>query len=311
MIISASRRTDIPAFYSDWLLRRLEEGHVFVPNPWNPQQAGTVRLTPENVDCIIFWTKNPEPMLDKLAKLDALGYRYYFSFTVTPYGRDIEKALPPKARLIETFKRLADRLGPARVDWRFDPIMVHGACSIQWHLERFDELCASLSGRTERCIMNFIKSYRHIASRITLMDDDAIRETALGLAEVAATHRMPLYNCTEQWDLREQGIGSSACIDRGKIESLTGWPIAAGKDPGQPAVCSCLESVDIGMYGTCPHGCTYCYATTNDGAVRRRMKAHDPASPMLAGWPTGTERVTDRTRPSLRDPQLRLPSLRL
>ncbi|MDL2275416.1 DUF1848 domain-containing protein [Desulfosarcina sp. OttesenSCG-928-G10] len=306
MIISASRRTDIPAFYSDWLLRRLEEKYVFVPNPWNPKQAGTVRLTPENVDCIMFWTKNPEPMLDKLAKLDALGYRYYFSFTVTAYGPNIETALPPKARIIETFRRLSDRLGPARVDWRFDPIMVHGNYSIQWHLERFDELCALLSGHTERCIINFVKFYRHIASRITLMDADAIRKTALGLAEVAAARRMPLYNCTEQWDLREQGIGFSACIDRKKIESLTGWPIAARKDPGQPAICNCLESVDIGMYGTCPHGCTYCYATKNDGTVRRRMAAHDPASPMLTGWPTGTERVTDRTRPSLRDPQLRL-----
>ena len=306
MIISASRRTDIPAFYSDWLLRRLEQGHVFTPNPRNPQQAGTVRLSPEHVDCIIFWTKNPEPMLDKLARLDALGYRYYFSFTLTPYGRDIEKALPPKARIIETFKRLADRLGPARVDWRYDPVMVGGNCSVEWHLERFDELCAALSRHTQRCIMNFVKPYRHIASRITPMDGEAIRATALGLAEVAFAHRIPLYNCTEQWDLRAQGIASASCIDRAKIESLTGWPIAVKKDSGQPAICNCVESVDIGMYDTCPHGCAYCYATMSEQAVHRRMAAHDPASPMLTGWPTGRERVTDRTRPLLRDQQLRL-----
>lgn len=306
MIISASRRTDIPAFYSAWLMRRLEEGRVLVPNPWNPLQLGSLRLLPQNVDCIVFWTKNPAPMLDKLDRLDALGYRYYFSFTLTAYGPDIERGLPPKPELVESFRRLSERVGPARVDWRFDPVMVHGPYSTQWHLDRFGELCAALSGYTERCLMNFIKSYRHIARRIKLMDEETLRATALGLSRVAAAHHMPLYNCTGQWDLREQGIASAACIDREKIEALAGWPLAAKKDPGQPAVCNCLESVDIGMYDTCPHGCAYCYATTSEAALRRRLKAHDPDSPMLSGWPTGREKIRDRSRPLLRDPQLRL-----
>ncbi|MDL2279280.1 DUF1848 domain-containing protein [Desulfovibrio sp. OttesenSCG-928-G11] len=306
MIISASRRTDIPAFYSNWLLRRLEEGRVLVPNPWNARQIASVNLDPNNVDCLVFWTKNPEPMLDKLDRLDELGYRYYFSFTLTAYGRDIEKRLPPKAALLDCFRRLADRLGPARVDWRFDPIMVQGRYSIQWHLDRFGELCAALSGHTTRCIINFIKSYRHIASRVTLMDDEAIRATAHALAPVAAAHGIPLYNCTEKWDLRDQGIGFAACIDRGKIEALTGWPLAGKKDPGQPAICNCLESIDIGVYGSCPHGCLYCYATHSEEAARRSFLAHDPDSPMLKGRPTGLEKISDRTRPSLRDLQLRL-----
>ncbi|MDL2266377.1 DUF1848 domain-containing protein [Desulfovibrio sp. OttesenSCG-928-G15] len=306
MIISASRRTDIPAFYSRWFMNRLDAGHVLVPNPWNPQQVGLVRLSPDHVDCIMFWTKNPEAMLDSLDRLDALGYRYYFSFTITPYGRDIEKGLPPKERVMDTFLRLADRLGPERVDWRFDPVMVTQAYPAQWHLERFEQMCARLRGATGRCIMNFIKSYRHIASRVRVMDDGLIRETALGLAGVAAAHGISLYNCTEQWDLREQGIGCSSCIDQSKVEALTGYPITARKDPGQPAVCNCIESIDIGMYSTCPHGCTYCYATKSEALVRKRMQAHDPASPMLTGLPTGEETVADRTRPSLRDPQLRL-----
>jgi Domain of unknown function (DUF1848). len=306
MIISASRRTDIPAFYADWFLRRLDDGQVLVPNPWNPRQVGRVRLSPDHVDCIIFWTKNPEPMLAKLDRLDALGYRYYFSFTITAYGRGIEQRMPPKRRVLDTFRRLADRLGPHRVDWRFDPVMVSDAYPLQWHLDRFGALCLRLRGYTERCMMNFIKSYPHIASRVRLMDDAAVRQTAEGLAAIAAEHGIPLYACTEQWDLREYGIPAGACIDRGKIESLTGWPLAARKDPGQPDSCNCLESVDIGMYGTCPHGCTYCYATTHDEAVRRRMEDHDPASPMLTGRPDGMERITDRTRPSLRDRQFRL-----
>lgn len=306
MIISASRRTDIPAFYSGWFMNRLASGYALTPNPWNPQQVGMVRLSPENVDCIVFWTKNPQAMLGSLDRLDALGYRYYFTFTITPYGRDIEKALPPKERVMDTFLRLAERLGPHRVDWRFDPVMVTDACPVEWHLERFEEMCTRLRGATTRCIMNFIKSYRHIASRVQVMDDALIRKTALGLAEVAAAHAIPLYNCTEQWDLRDQGIGFSSCIDRGKIEALAGWPISVRKDPGQPATCNCVESVDIGMYGTCPHGCTYCYATRNDATMRRNIKAHNPDSPMLTGEPTGAEQIADRTRPSLRDAQLRL-----
>lgn len=306
MIISASRRTDIPAFYSDWLLRRLEEGLVLVPNPRNPQQLGSLRLDPENVDCLVFWTKNPKPMLDKLARIDELGYRYYFTFTLTAYGRDIEKRLPPKTELLDSFRRLADRLGPERVDWRFDPIMVRGRYSIEWHQDRFGELCAALSGYTTRCIINFIKSYRHIASRVKPMDEAQIRATAYALVPVAAAHGIPLYNCTEQWDLRDQGIGCAACIDRGKIEALTGWPLAGKKDPGQPAICNCLESIDIGMYGSCPHGCLYCYANHSEEAALRSFKAHDPDSPMLKGRPTGRENIRDRTRPSLRERQLRL-----
>lgn len=125
MIISASRRTDIPGFYSEWFLHRLRTGYAIAPNPWNPRDLSRVRLSPDNVDCIMFWTKNAGPMLDKLAVMDGMGYRYYFSFTVTPYGADMEKNLPPKQRVVDTFRELSDRLGPNRVDWRFDPIVVN------------------------------------------------------------------------------------------------------------------------------------------------------------------------------------------
>ena len=306
MIISASRRTDIPGFYSEWLLQRLKEGRVLVPNPWNPRRLGSIRLSPDHVDCIVFWTKNAAPMMEKLDAVDALGYRYYFSFTVTPYGPDVERHLPPKVRIMETFRRLSERLGPERVDWRFDPVVVDGGHSLQWHLDRFGEMCGRLSGFTGRCIVNFIKSYPHLADRVREMETPLIRQTARGLAKIAAEYRLPLYNCTEKWNLRDLGIEFGACIDRGKIERLLGGAVRARKDPGQPKICRCLESVDIGMYNTCGHGCGYCYAVTGDEKLRRRMAEHDPASPMLTGRPDGTETVTDRTGPSLRDRQGRL-----
>ncbi|MDR1922178.1 MAG: DUF1848 domain-containing protein [Candidatus Adiutrix sp.] len=306
MIISASRRTDIPAFYSEWLLKRLAAGSALTPHPRNAARLGRARLSPDNVDALVFWTKNPEPMLDKLDALDALGYRYYFSFTVTAYGPELEKFLPPKEEVVTTFQRLADRLGPKRVDWRFDPIAVDAARPVQWHLDRFGALCRRLGGYTERCIVNFVKSYARLSARVQEMDERLIREMAPKLAAVAAEHHIPLFSCTGKRDLRSLGLNHGSCIDRGKIEAIIGWPIKAKKDPGQPAICRCIESVDIGVYDTCAHGCVYCYATVSEARARRRLAAHDPAAPMLTGAPKGTEIISDRTKPSQKEAQGRL-----
>ena len=306
MIVSASRRTDIPAFYSSWLLRRLREGHVLVPYPRNPKRQGSVRLSPDNVDCLIFWTKNPAPMLPELGALHSLGYRYYFSFTITPYGADLERNLPPKERVLESFLRLSEFLGPKRVDWRFDPILLSDRHPLTWLLDRFGYLCGRLQGATERCIINFIKSYAYLGKRFSEPDAATIERSALGLARVAAEYGLPLYHCTGKWDLRHAGILPASCIDRKKIEELTGWPLKGKKDPGQPAYCSCLESVDIGLYDSCGNGCVYCYATTGEDRTRRRMAAHDPASPVLIGQADETLITTDRTGPSLRNLQVRL-----
>ena len=306
MIISASRRTDIPGFFSQWFLQRLRAGSLLVPNPWNPKQVGKVRLSPDNVDCIVFWTKNARPMLDKLSAMDAMGYKYYFSFTITPYGRDVEQNLPPKNEVMETFRELSDRLGPKRVDWRFDPIAVTERHPVQWHFDAFGRMCERLKGYTERCIINFVKAYRHIAERVNELDGDVIVRIARGFAGIAAEHRLPLFNCTEKWDLREAGIQFSACIDKEKIESVVGYSIGAKKDPGQPKICHCLESFDVGMYETCTHGCVYCYAQTNFRLTFRKAKRHDPGSPMLIGLPARDSIINDRTRASFRSRQLSL-----
>lgn len=303
MIISASRRTDIPGFYSEWLLRRLRSGFAIAPNPFNPRQLGRVALSPENVDCIVFWTKNAAPMLDKLAAIDALGYKYYFSFTVTPYDVDLEKNLPPKKRVIDTFRELSDRLGPKRVDWRLDPIIVTERYSEQWHFDAFDRMCFLMGKHTERCIINFVKTYRHLSTRVKEMDDDVIARVAAGFSEIAKAHRVPLYNCTEKWNLENADIRFSACIDKAKIEEIAGYPIKVRKDPGQPAICRCMESFDIGMYNTCAHGCTYCYAVNSGKQLRQRLAQHDSASPMLSGYPCADDRCTERSKPSFRSPQ--------
>ena len=124
MIVSASRRTDIPAFYSDWFFRRLEEGYLYVKNPMNPRQVSKILLSPDTVDCFVFWTKDPGPMMERLSVLNRLGYPYYFQFTLTPYGTDVEPGVPHKNELVRTFRELSCRLGPERVIWRYDPVLL-------------------------------------------------------------------------------------------------------------------------------------------------------------------------------------------
>lgn len=304
MIISASRRTDLPAFFSEWLLARLAGGLALVPHPWRPGQITRVPLSPDTVDCLVFWTKNPEPLRLRLKAVEALGYRrYYFTFTLTPYGPELEPNLPPKAALLETFERLSDRIGPRRLDWRYDPIVVDEKHPVQWHLDHFGRLGDRLRGRADRCLISFFKNYRHLRGRLPEAGPEAIEKLAAGLAAIAAELSLPLFHCTERLDLRHLGIRPAACIDRGKIEDimngsaeagfgdlaseqawgLTGPALNARKDPGQPKTCLCLKSVDLGVYNTCAHGCLYCYAVRNPVRARQFLAKHDPAALTMTG----------------------------
>lgn len=306
MIISASRRSDIPCYYSEWFLNRLKEGYALIPNPRNADRLGRVGLSPENVDCIVFWTKNPAPMLDKLPLLDAQGYRYYFEFTVTAYGRETERNLPDRGTVIETFKRLSDKTGPRGVDWRFDPILKDERFSAGWLAEQFAKLCEEIHDYTERCIISFVDEYSHTKNRSGVLSRSEMLEIAEVLADIAGQYRLPVFSCAEEIDLSNFGIRHASCIDQGKVERIVGSRITAKKDAGQRPACGCIESVDVGAYDTCGNGCTYCYAVTSEKTLARRMREHDPASPLLTGWPKGTELVTDRTIPSCKIDQISL-----
>ena len=305
MIISASRRTDIPSLYSEWFLNRLREGYALIRNPRNPHRLGRVALSPDKVDCIVFWTKKPLPMFDALGAIDRMGYKYYFEFTVTPYDRRIERNIPPKERLVEMFSRLSDKIGPNRVDWRYDPIIINENFSAAYHLEHFEEMCDALHAKTTRCIFSFVDQYRHVKGVHCVQGDD-ILTIAEGFSRIAKKFGLPLCTCAETIDLEQFGITHAACIDRKKIESIIGTAIEAKKDDGQRPACGCIASVDIGAYDTCSHGCVYCYATTNEGLATRRVQAHDPRSPLLTGLPNGDELITDRTSGSQKVQQFTL-----
>ena len=306
MIISASRRTDIPAFYSEWFFNRLKEGYVLVPNPRNSGRLGRVELATKNVDCIVFWTKNPSAMLDKLWQLDSLGYFYYIQFTLTPYDKDIETGLLPKPQLLQAFRKMSKQIGAHRSVWRYDPIIVDLEHPVEWHTERFTEMCGSLQSYTERCFISFVDPYKSLSGKYSSLTNDEMIAVASGFSEIASKHGITLYTCAEEIDLSGYGVEHGACIDHNLIEKIIGQRITAKKDANQRAACCCIESVDIGAYGTCSHGCSYCYATSNEKAALRRMAAHDPKAPMLTGYPTGTEVITDRTIVSQKNSQLDL-----
>lgn len=311
MIISASRRTDIPAFYSEWLLNRLKEGYALIPNPRNPLRFSRVSLNPQTVDCFVFWTKNPSPMLPKLGEITAMGYPFYFQFTLTPYGQNIEQNLPDKRTLIQMFQTLSHILGPERVVWRYDPVILTEQMNVDYHMQCFEKLASALEDYTRRCIFSFLDFYPKV--RRQLQEIGAIKiqragmeQIAAGFSQIAYRHKMHLFTCCEPVDLSPYGVAHASCIDGSLIEELLGCPICSHKDMNQRPGCGCVESVEIGIYDCCPHGCKYCYATSSENVVRANVLNHNPQAPVLFGSLPENAIISEKKMFSVKDQQMRL-----
>lgn len=298
MILSVSRRTDIPNYYADWFLNRIKEGYLYVRNPMNAHQVSKIVLSPELVDCIVFWTKNPEPMLDRLEELKP--YPYYFQFTLTGYGSDIERNVPHKKKhMIPVFQKLSQRIGQARVIWRYDPILFTQKYTPAYHLKAFEQIAVALRGYTAKCVISFVDDYAKNAKSMAAvapykLTDSELTAFAGELAAIAEENGMMVGSCAEKVDLSACGIEHNCCIDKELIERLTGVPIQAGKDRNQRKECGCVESVEVGTYDTCRNGCLYCYANNSMERVRRRSSLYDAASPILCGQITEEDRITER-----------------
>lgn len=308
MILSVSRRTDIPNYYSDWFIARIKEGFLYVRNPMNEHQISRIDLSPDVVDCIVFWTKNPAKMMDKLDYLQ--DYAYYFQFTLTGYGKDMEPNLPDKRReLIPTFKKLSDRIGKEKVIWRYDPILISSRYTVEYHLRAFKEIADSLAEYTERVVISFIDLYAKTQRNteglnVRAVAEKEITDLAGKMAQIALKHNLVIETCAEQVDLQDMGIRHGSCIDRELIEKITGFKLKARKDKNQRAECGCIESVEVGTYHTCPSGCKYCYANFSDDKVRKNVSLYDVNSPILCGRIGPNDKITDRKIKSLKDMQL-------
>lgn len=305
MIISASRRTDVPAYYSQWFFRRLEAGFLCVRNPVNFHQVSRIPLSPEVVDGIVFWTKNPIPMLDSLPLLK--DYPFYFQFTLTAYAQDLEPGIPNKnARILPAFQELSRRIGPERVIWRYDPILLTPRYTADYHVHSFEGLAKRLSGYTNKCVISFVDLYRHLGKQFQPLDTAEIYELAGRFSDIAQKYHLTLETCAESFDLSQFGIRHGHCIDGELLEKIIGQPLSLSKDQNQREACGCMASIDIGMYDSCANGCKYCYANHSLAAVRRNIQSHDPASPLLCGNLTPEDIVRDRAVASCKEPQLTL-----
>lgn len=284
MIVSASRRTDIPAYYSEWLINRLHAGAVLTRNPMNHAQVKKVALSPDVVDCIVFWTKDPLNMLDKLDAIDRLGYRYYFQFTVTPYGNSVEKGLRDKEEIIKTFCELSDRIGKDKVRWRYDPIILNDMFDFTYHREQFSRLCSKLGEHTNQCIISFVDIYSKLKTDILReIRIDEMIELGKMISSAAKDFGVAVKACCEKSLLFKYGIGQANCIDKTLIESICGHSLNIKKDKNQRESCGCYESIDIGAYNTCRNGCIYCYANYSGVSVDNNCKRHDPQGEFLIG----------------------------
>lgn len=288
MIISASRRTDIPARFSPWLFRRFREGYALVRNPMNPSIVTRADLRPEAVDGLVLWTKDPRPMLGELQRLEA--YPYYFQFTITPYGRDVEPGLPDKEELMDCFVRLSELIGRERVIWRYDPILLAPGYDWDFHLREFERMARRLSPYTEKCVFSFLDSYRCMARAmrelgVQYSSEDRQIGMARELQRIAAGYGLCLETCAEPLELSQYGIGRARCVDPELLSRIAGWPVRAGKDPSQRRECGCAKSLDIGAYSTCLNRCRYCYANRAEKSLMNNVPLHDPESPMLVGRP--------------------------
>lgn len=310
MIISASRRTDIPSYYSEWFFNRIKEGYVYVRNPMNIHQISKISLSPKVIDGIVFWTKNPTPMMQYLDKLDE--YAFYFQFTVNSYGKDVETNVPNKNDIIiPSFRELSKRIGAERVIWRYDPILLNEKYTIDYHVKFFNEIAKRLSGYTHKCIISFLDLYRNTQAhvkelKISSLGEKEMYELAERLVEIANKNNLVVESCAEKINLEQFGIKHGHCIDCALFEKILNCKMKLSKDRNQRPECGCVESIDIGAYNTCKNGCKYCYANFNHTTVSKNMCNHNPNSPLLFGNVTTDDRITERKVVSLRDAQFGL-----
>ena len=304
MILSASRRTDIPAFYSSWLINRIREGFVMVRNPMNYHQVSKICLSPNVIDCIVFWTKNATPLLPYLKEISEL-YPYYFQYTLNPYGKDIEPGLPNLNKKVDVFCQLSDASDPERIIWRYDPILLSKQYPLEWHVEQFSNMVSTLHRYTKKCVISFVDLYDKVKKSLDCLDVhecsyDEMDKLAAAFSKIAKGKHIQLQTCAEKIDFQKYGISHGCCIDASLISQITGKIINGKKDSNQRSECRCIESIDIGQYNTCCHGCKYCYATFNQHSVISSFNRHDPSSPFLIGNLETEDRVTERKMKSLK-----------
>ncbi len=294
-IISVSRRTDIPAFYGDWFMKRLRKGFAGYVNPFSGSRH-FVSLSRENVVCLVFWSKNFGPFMANLKEIRSRGYNCYFHFTVNGLPEIFESNVVETSRAIETLKEISRIYSPGHINWRYDPVLITEVTDADFHLKNYQSLSSRLEGYIERCYFSFPTFYGKVKRNIAILkrekgveiSDPPIDfkiDLANQLAEIAHEHGISMNSCCGDYLIGGM-IKKARCIDGDVISSLFFDGKYSYKLKPSRAECGCAESTDIGAYDTCPGGCIYCYANVNKQKARSSREKHDPRSAFL-GYPYG------------------------
>lgn len=288
MIIHASMRTDIPAFYSEWFANRIREGYVRVRNPYNLLQVTEYSLDPEVIDLIVFCSKNPSPMLKYMDLLKS--YRTYWYITITPYEADIEpglfKTIVSKRKIIESFQQISEIVGEVHIGWRYDPIFIDDKYTVKYHLEQFEDISAALQGYTRNCVISFLDLYQKVKRNFPeakMVSKEQRKYLGEHMTHIATEHKMTLRPCGEGTELAAFGADCNGCMTQQIYENAIHMSLDMPKKQPLRKECACYLGYDIGAYNSCPHMCKYCYANYDEKSVRLNRINHNPKSAFLIG----------------------------
>ena len=300
MIINTGSRTDTVQYYSDWLLKRFKEGFVYSRNPLFPNIVTRYELNPNILDCVVFCSKNYEPILDRLTEITD-KFNTYFHYTITAYGRDIEPNVPTIDESIKTLIKLSKIVGKQRIAWRYDPILLTKKYTKQVHYNTFDYMSKRLSPHIDRCIFSFVDMYKKLETNmpeiIILNNNDKI-EIAKNIGSIAKKHNMIIQTCATIEDFKQFGILQSGCMTSKILGNANNITFKKVRHSGNRQGCKCIENRNIGDYDTCPNGCKYCYANKNPQIAQENYKKHNPNDLMILGNLKPTDEIQQSNQKS-------------
>lgn len=310
MILNTGSRTDIPAYYSDWFFNRIREGFVLVRNPYYPLQITKYLLNPEVIDAIVFCTKNPAPMLERLSLLSA--YDMFWFVTITPYGKEMEPYVPPKEQVIASFQQLSELIGSGRMSWRYDPVFMTDKYSLSYHIEAFQKMAEALSGYTGQCVVSFIDLYEKTkrnfpgVQSVTKKEQEELIDA---FSQIAKENAIQIHLCCENIELVRENVDADGCLSKSVLEKALDCKLDVPKKKAARNECACLLGADIGAYNTCGHGCLYCYANYDRETVVKNRKLHNASSPLLIGEVTENDVIKTAGQKSWKNGQMDISDL--
>lgn len=301
MIVNVGGRTDIVNYYSEWLMNRIYEGFAYSRNPLFPSNVSKVSLKPEDVDCLMFCSKNYKPMLKYMEELNE-KYKIICHYTITAYGTDVEPNVPSIDESIKTLVELSRIVGKEKVLWRYDPILLTKKYTVEKHLETFEYMAKQITPYVQRAIFSFVEMYKKLEFNmpeiILFTEEDKVR-LLKRIGEISTKYNLYIQTCGTDENNEKYGIHVSGCTTPGILEQANNVKYKSLKTKPMRKGCHCIQSRDIGAYDTCLNGCKYCYANKRPDLAKENVKLHDKNSPLLLGNINNTDKIIESKQSSL------------